>query len=95
MPPKVIRYGFRRLFKVNVMTDYLDRADDEQDDEQINKDRNSRPELSGQKEKKLETKGPEKDKDYKVLHKDGSFGELPDKEGEGSGALDGTVGLGN
>lgn len=76
------------------MTDYLDRAD-EQDDEQINKNMTGRPELSGQKEKKLETKGPVKDKDYKVLHKDGSFGELPDKEGEGCGALDGTVGLGN
>lgn len=93
MPPKVIRYGFRRLFKINVMTDYLDRAD-EQDDGQINKNTNSRPEPSGQKKKKLETDGPEKDKDYKVLHNDGSFGELPPKEGDGSGALDGTVGRG-
>jgi hypothetical protein len=75
------------------MTEYLDPAD-EQDDKQISKNTNSRPELSGPKKKTLETKGPVKDKNYKVLHNDGSLGELPDKEGEGSGALDGTVGRG-
>jgi hypothetical protein len=41
----------------------------------------------------LETKGPAK-KERTVLHKDGSFADLPDKEGKGSGALDGTVGRG-
>ena len=90
---KSVVNGFWRLFKINVMTYYLDRAD-EQDDEKINKNTNSRPEHSGQKKKTLETRGPVKDKNYKVLHNDGSLGELPDKEGEGSGALDGTVGRG-
>jgi hypothetical protein len=75
------------------MTDYLERSD-EQDDENMNKNTKSRSHLSDQKEKNLETDGPEKDKRYKVLHNDGSFAELPPKEGEGSGALDGTVGRG-
>ena len=47
------------------------------------------------KRNSLEKTGPVKDKDFKVLHKDGTFADLPDKEGEGSGALDGTVGLGS
>lgn len=37
---------------------------------------------------------PNTDRDYKVLHKDGSLGDLPDNDVPGAGALDGTVGLG-
>jgi hypothetical protein len=37
---------------------------------------------------------PNKDKDYKVLHNDGSLADLPDNDVPGAGALDGTVGLG-
>jgi hypothetical protein len=85
--------AFGGLFKVIVMSDYLERSD-EQDDGNITKNTKSRPEHSGQKKKTLETKGPEKDKNYKVLHNDGSLGKLPEKEGKGSGALDGTVGRG-
>lgn len=81
------------MFKIIVMTDYLERSD-EQDEENKNRNIKSRPETSGQKKKNLETDGPEKDKDYKVLNNDGSLAELPPKEGQGSGALDGTVGRG-
>jgi hypothetical protein len=51
---------------------------------------------AGNNGKKLETKGPAKDKDFKVLNKDGSLADdLPGKGSAGSGALEGTVGLGN
>jgi hypothetical protein len=69
-------------------TEYLDPAD-EQDDEEL-------------KSEELATKGsvhPPKNaagkkKHFTVLHEDGSFADLPDKEAKGSGALDGTVGRG-
>ena len=37
---------------------------------------------------------PNKKKNYKVLHKNGSLADLPDSTTPGRGALDGTVGLG-
>jgi hypothetical protein len=43
---------------------------------------------------KTNSQAPNKDKDYKVLHKDGSLADLPDQDVPGAGALDGTVGLG-
>lgn len=45
-------------------------------------------------EQNLEKNGPDKSKDFKILHKDGSLGDLPDQQVPGGGALDGTVGLG-
>ncbi|MFB9845096.1 hypothetical protein [Mucilaginibacter ginsenosidivorans] len=68
------------------MSEYLDAADETQD----NHNRNDR----GNKKATIETRGPAKDHKTKVLHKDGSFAELPPKESTGSGALDGTVGRG-
>lgn len=67
------------------MSEYLDAADEMQDN-------NKRNNHAGKKAT-IETKGPAKDRNTKVLHKDGSLADLPPKEGEGSGALDGTVGL--
>lgn len=76
------------------MNEYLERADEQQDEEQL-KTGSKSPQSAIPSKKTLETNGPVKDKDYKVLHKDGSLAtDLPDKEGEGSGALEGTVGLG-
>jgi hypothetical protein len=76
------------------MTEYLDDTDGKWDDDQLR----GKPQpgnLSNERRKgSLESKGPARDKAGKVLHKDGSLGELPDKEGKGSGALDGTVGRG-
>lgn len=70
------------------MTEYLDPADEQGD--------------NAKKTEELATKGsvhPKKNatgkkKHFKVLHEDGSFADLPGKEGKGSGALDGTVGRG-
>ncbi|MFI5163148.1 MAG: hypothetical protein ACHQHN_17840 [Sphingobacteriales bacterium] len=42
----------------------------------------------------LEKNGPDKSKDPKVLHKDGSFADLPYNNEPGGGALEGTVGIG-
>lgn len=42
----------------------------------------------------LENSGPDKSKDFKVLNKDGSLGDLKDQDVPGGGALDGTIGLG-
>ena len=66
------------------------------DDNQINKERdmnNDSPNNQG-KEKTLENSGPDKSKDFKVLHQDGSLGDLKDQDVPGAGALDGTIGLG-
>ena len=72
------------------MSDYLNPADEVQDGD---KTRKEKPRTTHKD--KLETEGPAKDKDFKVLKKDGSLPDrLPDVEGEGSGALDGMVGRG-
>lgn len=45
--------------------------------------------------KSLETEGPNKTKPFNVLNQDGSLADdLPNGTADGSGALDGTVGLG-
>jgi hypothetical protein len=54
------------------------------------------------KTEELAVKGPvhpskraaRRKKNFKVLHEDGSFADLPAKEARGSGALDGMVGRG-
>lgn len=72
------------------MSDYLDPADEARDDD---KQKKEKPHTTNKG--KLETDGPVKDKNFKVLKKDGSLSDrLPDVEGEGSGALDGMVGRG-
>ncbi|MBS1531335.1 MAG: hypothetical protein JSU01_13600 [Bacteroidetes bacterium] len=76
------------------MTEYLDDTDGRWDDDQLGGKPNAGNSSDKQKKDDLETKGPARNKAGKVLHEDGSFAELPDKEGEGSGALDGTVGRG-
>ena len=55
---------------------------------------NNRRTSAKQAKSTLETQGPNKETKNKVLHTDGSFADLPEKEGKGSGALDGTVGRG-
>jgi len=67
------------------MSEYLDPADEMQDDD---KQKNNNGKAT------VETKGPVKDRNTKVLHKDGSLADLPSKETKGSGALDGMVGKG-
>jgi hypothetical protein len=77
------------------MNEYLDKDDEQRDDKRS--EIKPAPENSSQQQKKgnLETEGPDKDKAGKVLHKDGSLAnDLPGKDGAGSGALEGTVGLG-
>jgi hypothetical protein len=69
------------------MSEYLDTADEMQNN-------NDRKNYQANKKATIETKGPAKDNKTKVLHKDGSFADLPPKESTGSGALDGTVGRG-
>lgn len=53
-------------------------------------------EKSGAKQnKRLESKGPRKDKKFKVLHQDGSLADnIPYNNEPGGGALEGTVGIG-
>lgn len=74
------------------MSEYWDPGDEQFDDPSA-----TEPDTSSEENKKgnLESEGPNKDQDFKVLHKDGSLSEgLPSKEAAGSGALDGTVGRG-
>lgn len=74
-----------------MMSEYLD-PEDEHIDDLSKKDHST---SKGHKKGKLESSGPNKDQDFKVLHKDGSLSEnLPGKEAAGSGALEGTVGRG-
>jgi hypothetical protein len=49
---------------------------------------------AGKKNKKLETKGPQKDKKFKVLHQDGSLADIPYHNGPAGGAPEGKVGTG-
>jgi hypothetical protein len=76
------------------MTAYLDDTDGKWDDDQLGGKPNPGKSSGERKKGSLETKGPARDKAGKVLHKDGGLATLPDKEGKGSGALDGTVGRG-
>jgi len=75
------------------MSEYLDPEDEVQDKNKTEKsDKSSSAKKLGGS---LEKKGPVKDKDYKVLHKDGSLADdLPYNNEPGGGALEGTVGIG-
>lgn len=63
---------------------------DNRDGNQENKEHTPK----GSDKRSLENSGPDKSKDFKVLHKDGSLGDLKDQDVPGGGALEGTVGLG-
>jgi len=66
------------------------------DDNKFNKERDMNNDSPDNLDKKrtLENSGPDKSKDFKVLNKDGSLGDLKDQDVPGGGALDGTIGLG-
>lgn len=74
------------------MSEYLDPEDEVQDKNKTERSNNP----SGNKKSggSLEKNGPDKDKEKKVLHKDGSFADLPYNNQPGGGALEGTVGIG-
>ena len=71
--------------------------DNDQDNSQWNKEKDigSTPGIDKEANKgSLETNGPNKNQNFKVLNPDGSIADLPDEDVPGKGALDGTVGLG-
>jgi len=70
------------------MTEYLDPADEQDDNEKKTEELANMGSVHSQKNAAVNKKH------FKVLHEDGSFADLPAKEGKGSGALDGTVGRG-
>ena len=76
-------------------TEYTDPGNG-RDDEQFNKERdmNNASPNNPDGGRTLENSGPDKSKDFKVLHQDGSLGDLKDQDVPGAGALDGTIGLG-
>jgi len=61
--------------------------------EQGNK-QNRSEELADKGSVHLTKRAAARKKNFKVLHEDGSFADLPNKEAKGSGALDGMVGRG-
>jgi hypothetical protein len=74
-----------------MITEYLE-SDNNQDNDQSNKNDNP---AAGQKKNAIgKSEESNKKKHFNVLHKDGSLADLPDKNVAGTGALDGTVGLG-
>ena len=74
------------------MNKYLDPEDEAQDKRKVGK--SDKPSGNKKPGGSLEKNGPVKDKDYKVLHKDGSFADSPYNNEPGGGALEGTVGSG-
>jgi hypothetical protein len=74
------------------MSEYLDPEDEVQDKNKTV--RSDNPTGDKQPGKPLEKKGPAKDKDYKVLKKDGSLSDQPYNNEPGGGALEGTIGIG-
>lgn len=77
-----------------MISEYLE-PDKKQDNDQSEKKQDTHNDsLTDQKRRTIETKGPVRNKKFKVLHEDGSFADLPDRDVPGTGALDGTVGLG-
>jgi hypothetical protein len=75
------------------MSEYLDPGNEVQDKNKTWKSNN--PSANKKSGGSLEKNGPNKDKDYKVLHKDGSLADdLPYNNQPGGGALEGTVGIG-
>ena len=52
-----------------------------------NKEKTENKPLASQRKSTIETKGPAKNKNPRVLHKDGSFADLPDKGRQRAAAL--------
>ncbi|HZX57138.1 MAG TPA: hypothetical protein VFE54_00375 [Mucilaginibacter sp.] len=74
------------------MSEYLDPEDEWDDDDKLKKETlRKTPSEAGTG---LEKKGPNKTRNPKVLHKDGSLADLPPNNQPGGGALEGTVGIG-
>ena len=73
------------------MNEYLDPEDSVRDNNKSEKGNNS---TANQKKGSIEKRGPKKDKNFKVLNKDGSLADLPYNNQPGGGALEGTVGIG-
>ncbi|MGZ3778278.1 MAG: hypothetical protein ACXVI9_12200 [Mucilaginibacter sp.] len=69
-------------------TEYMDTAN-----QQPNK-QNKTEELAAKGSVHPPKRAAGRKKNFKVLHEDGSFADLPTKEAKGSGALDGMVGRG-
>jgi len=75
------------------MSEYLDPEDEVQEKNKTEK--SEKPSDNKNVGDSLEKKGPVKDKNHKVLHKDGSLADdLPYNNEPGGGALEGTVGIG-
>ncbi|HVV54847.1 MAG TPA: hypothetical protein VHC47_05965 [Mucilaginibacter sp.] len=73
------------------MSEYLDPEDESFEDNQTQQ---THKDSSPRKHKDtLETRGPARDKNFKVLRSDGGLAHhLPDAKTEGSGAQEGTIG---
>lgn len=74
-----------------MISEYPHPQDDSRDDKSERKNNSN---ASGKVGSDLERKGPKKDKDFKVLHQDGSLPDHPYNNEPGGGALEGTVGIG-
>ena len=70
------------------MTEYLDPADEQDDNEKKTEELAAKGSVHSSK------RASAKKRNFKVLHEDGSLADLPGKEAKGSGALDGMVGRG-
>lgn len=70
---------------------YLDPEDEPGDKNQSEK---SNEPSAAKKAGTIEKRGPKKNKNFKVLHKDGSLPDHPYNNEPGGGALEGTVGIG-
>lgn len=73
------------------MNECLDPEDDLRDNKSEKRDNSGARQKTGTD---LEKKGPKKDKNFKVLHEDGSLPDHPYNNEPGGGALEGTVGIG-
>ena len=76
---------------ITMISEYFD-PEDEQDNNQS--EEQTLGQTADEAGDSLEKKGPDKSKDSKVLHKDGSLADLPYNNQPGGGAMEGTVGIG-
>ena len=74
-----------------MMSEYLE-PEKSQDEKQAEK--NNQENTNAGKTGNAVTKGNRQRKHFKVLHKDGSFADLPYNNEPSGGALEGTVGIG-
>lgn len=75
------------------MSEYLDPEDELFENERKQQAQKEKEQSPGKHKDTLETRGPARDKNFKVLHSDGGLAHhLPDTGTEGSGAQEGTIG---